>query len=194
MGRGVLRPDWLLSGNVFGASCTGLAALKTTAGSHSVARVVCGSVRVPVLGEVAPKPDQSLKMNGDKLENKRFAKNKETFFRLRTEDAATIIYLQVFTANTLYQKFEKNIPRNETARTRSQFLHSCIYIRLWEHINRSHTAKKKCGKFETNIPRKEISGPQSQFPHSCVCERIIYSHDGSAFPAGGNMWTDPGNI
>ncbi len=39
-----------------------------------------------------------------------------------------------------------------------------------------------------------ISGPQSQFPHSCVCERIIYSHDGSAFSAGGNMYTDPGNI
>jgi hypothetical protein len=58
----------------------------------------------------------------------------------------------------------------------------------------NHTAKTKCGKFETNIPRKGISGPQSQFPHSCVCERIEYSHDGSAFSAGGNMWTDPGNI
>jgi hypothetical protein len=58
----------------------------------------------------------------------------------------------------------------------------------------SHTAKTKCRKFETNIPRKEISGPQSQFPHSCVCERIIYSHDGSAFSAGRKMWTDPGNI
>ncbi len=57
-----------------------------------------------------------------------------------------------------------------------------------------YTAKTKCRKFETNIPRKEISGPQSQFPHSCVCERIIYSRDGSAFSAGGNMWTDPGNI
>jgi hypothetical protein len=57
-----------------------------------------------------------------------------------------------------------------------------------------HTAKTKCRKFETNIPRKGISGPQSQFPHSCVCERIIYSHDGSAFSVGGNMWTDPGNI
>ncbi len=44
-----------------------------------------------------------------------------------------------------------------------------------------HTAKTKCRKFETNIPRKGISGPQSQFPHSCVCQRIIYSHDGSAF-------------
>ncbi len=33
------------------------------------------------------------------------------------------------------------------------------------------------------------------FPrYSCVCERIIYFHAGSAFSAGGNMWTDPGNI
>jgi hypothetical protein len=56
------------------------------------------------------------------------------------------------------------------------------------------TAKTKCRKFETNIPRKGISGSQSQFPHSGVCERIIYSHDGSAFSAGENMWTDPGNI
>jgi hypothetical protein len=58
----------------------------------------------------------------------------------------------------------------------------------------NHTAKTKCQKFETNIPRKGILGPQSQFPHSCVCERIVYSHDGSAFSAGGNMWTNPGNI
>ncbi len=56
------------------------------------------------------------------------------------------------------------------------------------------TAKTKCQKFETNIPRKGIMGPQFQFPHSCVCERIIYSNDGSAFSAGGNIWTDPGNI
>jgi hypothetical protein len=56
------------------------------------------------------------------------------------------------------------------------------------------TAKTKCRKFETNIPGKGISGPQSQFPHSCVCERIIYSHDGSAFSAGENLWSDPGNI
>ena len=54
------------------------------------------------------------------------------------------------------------------------------------------TAKKKCRKLEANIPRKGISGPQSQFPYSCVCERIIYSHDGAAVSAGGNMWTDPG--
>jgi hypothetical protein len=57
-----------------------------------------------------------------------------------------------------------------------------------------YTAKTNCRKFEINIPRKGISGYQSQFPHSCVCGRIIYSHDGSAFSARGNMWTDPGNI
>jgi hypothetical protein len=57
-----------------------------------------------------------------------------------------------------------------------------------------HTANTKCRQFETNIPRKGITGSQSQFPHSCVCERIIYSHNGSAFSAGDNMWTDPGNI
>jgi hypothetical protein len=56
------------------------------------------------------------------------------------------------------------------------------------------TAKTKCQKFETNIPRKGISGSQSQFPHLCVCEQIIYFLDGSAFSAGGYMWTDPGNI
>ncbi len=50
-----------------------------------------------------------------------------------------------------------------------------------------YTAKTKCRKYETNIPRKGISGPQSQFPHACVCERIIYSHDGCACSAGGNM-------
>jgi hypothetical protein len=68
------------------------------------------------------------------------------------------------------------------------YQNSEIQLRLF------YTAKTKCRKFETNIPRKGISGPQSQFPHSCVCERIIYSHDGSVFSAGGNMWTDPGNI
>jgi hypothetical protein len=64
---------------------------------------------------------------------------------------------------------------------------------VFEQI-RPCTAKKKYRNFETNIPRKGISGPQSQFPHSCVCERFIYSHDGSPYSAGGNMWTHPGTI
>jgi hypothetical protein len=36
--------------------------------------------------------------------------------------------------------------------------------------------------FETNISRKGI-GLQSQIPHSCAGERLIYSHDLSAFSA-----------
>jgi hypothetical protein len=55
-------------------------------------------------------------------------------------------------------------------------------------------AKNQFRKFETNNPRKGITLPQSQFPHSCVCERLIYSHDRSAYSAAGNMWTDPENI
>jgi hypothetical protein len=68
---------------------------------------------------------------------------------------------------------------------------------LWpilNHIRSLCTAKKKCRKFEANILRKGISGPRSQFPHSCVCEQIIYSQNGAAVSAGGNMWTNPGNI
>jgi hypothetical protein len=56
------------------------------------------------------------------------------------------------------------------------------------------TAKKKYEKLETNILRKGIARPQSQFAQSCVFERFIYSHNGSAYSAAGNMWTDPGNI
>ncbi len=38
-------------------------------------------------------------------------------------------------------------------------------------------------KLEKNIPRKETSRTQSQFLHSYICERIIYSHDRSAYLA-----------
>ncbi len=47
------------------------------------------------------------------------------------------------------------------------------------------TAKIQYRKFEQNIPRKGISRLQSQFPHSCVCERLIYSHDRSAYSPTG---------
>jgi hypothetical protein len=57
-----------------------------------------------------------------------------------------------------------------------------------------YTAKTKYRNFETNIPRKGISGSQFQFPKSCVCEWFIYSHDRSAYSAGGNMETNPGTI
>ncbi len=41
------------------------------------------------------------------------------------------------------------------------------------------------------FPEKEYRGLN---PNLSVSELYIYSHDGSAFSAGGNMWTDPGNI
>jgi hypothetical protein len=63
-----------------------------------------------------------------------------------------------------------------------------------EEGNSDTLQRQNAENLKKNIPRKGISGPQSQFPHSFVCERIIFSDDGSAFSAGGNMWTDPGNI
>jgi hypothetical protein len=39
--------------------------------------------------------------------------------------------------NALYQKFETNIPRNETARPHAQFLHSCIYEQFTYSHDRS---------------------------------------------------------
>jgi hypothetical protein len=61
-----------------------------------------------------------------------------------------------------------------------------IFEGLWSR----HTHPKvRCKKNGTNIPRKGIWRSQSHFPHSCVCERIVYSHDMSAYSAGGNMWT-----
>jgi hypothetical protein len=38
-------------------------------------------------------------------------------------------------------------------------------------------------KSNSCIPTKGMVRPQSQFIHSCVCERIIYSHDLSAYLA-----------
>jgi hypothetical protein len=70
------------------------------------------------------------------------------------------------TANTLHRKLKTTIPRNETARPRSQFLHLCICkrytifsrsiylfccsnkggpIESWEYITRSHTDTMKLG-------------------------------------------------
>ncbi len=50
------------------------------------------------------------------------------------------------------------------------------------------TAKTKCRKFEQIFPEKEYREISPNFHiHMSV-------GDGSAFSAGGNMWTDPGNI
>jgi hypothetical protein len=49
-------------------------------------------------------------------------------------------------------------------------------------------------KFETKIPRNETARPRSQVLNSCICERIIYSHERSAYFAVLRLRTDPGNL
>ncbi len=48
-----------------------------------------------------------------------------------------------------------------------------------------YTAKTKYRKFERNIPRNETAWPRSQFLYSYFGEGFIYSHDRSAYSAGG---------
>ncbi len=43
--------------------------------------------------------------------------------------------LTLYTAKKVYRKFETNIPRNETARPQSQFLHSC-FCELFKYFPR----------------------------------------------------------
>jgi len=46
-----------------------------------------------------------------------------------------LIFVQAsWSANTLYGKFETNIPRNESVRPRSQFIHSCVCERFIQYI------------------------------------------------------------
>jgi hypothetical protein len=58
--------------------------------------------------------------------------------------------------HTLYRKSYLCIPRNESARPRSQFLHSCI----WEYVNCSHICE--CGNWQTEHLNSvlEITRPQ----------------------------------
>ncbi len=49
------------------------------------------------------------------------------------------------TANALYRKLKTNIPRKETARPRSQFLHSCICERLYIPTISPQTQYSKIG-------------------------------------------------
>ncbi len=56
------------------------------------------------------------------------------------------------------------------------------YSRKWGIHILSYTLQQKS---HLCIPRKGIVRPQSKFPHSCICERFIYSHNCSAYSAGG---------
>jgi hypothetical protein len=76
----------------------------------------------------------------------------------------------------------------EEARLNSKEMSAKLAAKELETLQVNCTAKNQHQKFKTNIPRKVIARAQSQFPHSCVCERFIYSHDGFAYSAAGNMW------
>jgi hypothetical protein len=62
------------------------------------------------------------------------------------------------------------------------------------HLRRELHYKETIPKIQNKYSQeKELRG-QSQFSHLCVYERVIYSHDRSAYSAAGNVRTDPGNI
>jgi len=55
-----------------------------------------------------------------------------------------ISQLFLCTAKTLYRKFETNIPRNETMRLHSKFLHSCICERfIYSQVRPAYFAAAK---------------------------------------------------
>ncbi len=64
---------------------------------------------------------------------------------------------------------------------------------LLAEMNVNTPQRQNAENLKQIFPRKGISGSQSKFL-SCVCERYIYSHDGPAYFAAGNMWTAPWTI
>jgi hypothetical protein len=56
-----------------------------------------------------------------------FCRRFDKYYFYTQNQSKTRIYIhKLYAAKTLYRKLETNIPRYETARSRSQFLHSCI--------------------------------------------------------------------
>jgi hypothetical protein len=79
---------------------------------------------------------------------------------------------------------------------------SCKKIKFCKRLkspSESKFTKPHCKEPKPKIRKKysQKSNCAATVPIStfmCVCEGFIYSHDGSAYFAAGNMWTDPGNI
>jgi hypothetical protein len=53
--------------------------------------------------------------------------------------------------------------------------------------------RKNANNLKQILPEKEYRGLSPNF-HIHVSVSELYFHDGAAVSAGGNMWTDPGNI
>jgi hypothetical protein len=68
--------------------------------------------------------------------------------QIEAESPARLLTLLYHTAKTLYRKFETNVPRNETVRSRSQFRHSCFVRERFIHIlfTRDRSAYSAAGK------------------------------------------------
>ncbi len=64
--------------------------------------------------------------------------------QIEAESPASLLTLLYYTAKTLYRKFETNVPRNEIARSRSKFLHSCFDERfIYSHDRSAYSAALK---------------------------------------------------
>jgi hypothetical protein len=87
------------------------------------------------------------------------------------------------------------IPRNPYQDGAWLMLHSVLHQRLLlplsgpqSYWNSYHTLKRQNTEISKQIfPEKEYWGLSPNFHIPCVCERFIYSHDWSAYSAGGNM-------
>jgi hypothetical protein len=78
------------------------------------------------------------------------------------------------TGTALYQKFETHIPRNETVRPRSKFLHSHdrSSVLSWEYINRSQIHDS--GNWETEHYNSVLEITR---PRSLISGNILYKSE-----------------
>ncbi len=92
------------------------------------------------------------------------------------------------TANALYQKFETNIPRNETARPHSQLLHSCICERFHDRSANAiqQNWRTDCGN--KYIAHRYYQQKQGTRTHSFISANICFEFSVQCIDAFTN-WT-----
>jgi hypothetical protein len=66
---------------------------------------------------------------------------------------------------------------------------------FWLLLSVTYTLQRQNAENSKHIfPEKEFRGFSPSFHIHVSVSELYLSHDGSAFSAGGNMWTDPGNL